>query len=74
MKSDPRIVKISSALNQSVESAAAAVQASEWEDNILFDEDDPDFVNSSTTTVLLNGRHPGVVATTVLNSVIFKGR
>lgn len=56
---------------------------SEWEDNVLFDEDDPDFANSAGVTNRVNNGggclRPAAVsqataAACVLNSLMLKGK
>lgn len=44
---------------------------SEWEDNIMFDADDPDFRSSSTSLAAAAGHHP--TASAVLNALLIKG-
>lgn len=44
---------------------------SEWEDNILFDADDPDFRSSSTS--LANAAAAVSTSAAVLNALMFKG-
>lgn len=53
MKSDGRINQILTTV------------VSEWEDNVLFDADDPDFRNSSTTATS---------SMQVLNAIMIKGK
>lgn len=55
---------------------------SEWEDNVLFDEDDPDFATTNAGNPASNGGRAGVLrpvsqataaAACVLNSLMLKG-